>query len=167
MAIFPIRRFGDPVLRMPASPVKEIDTGVRKLVTDMIETMYAAPGVGLAAPQIGVSRAVIVFDAQDEKGARVLINPELIESDGEYEYEEGCLSVPGHYWPITRPGYVRARGLSLDGEEVEYFGEGLLGRVLQHEIDHLRGILLIERLEKKVRKQALKSLREEALGLEA
>lgn len=167
MALFPIRRFGDPVLRMPASPVKEIDTGVRKLVTDMIETMYAAPGVGLAAPQIGVSRAVIVFDAQDEKGARVLINPELVESDGDYEYEEGCLSVPGHYWPITRPGYVRARGLNLEGEAVEYFGEGLLGRVLQHEIDHLRGILLIERLEKKVRKQALKTLREEALGLEA
>jgi peptide deformylase len=152
---------------MPASPVKEIDTGVRKLVTDMIETMYAAPGVGLAAPQIGVSRAVIVFDAQDEKGARVLINPELIESDGDYEYEEGCLSVPGHYWPITRPGYVRARGLNIEGEAVEYFGDGLLGRVLQHEIDHLRGILLIERLEKKVRKQALKTLREEALGLEA
>ena len=152
---------------MPAAPVKEIDTGVRKLVTDMIETMYAAPGVGLAAPQIGVSRAVIVFDAQDEKGARVLINPELVESDGDYEYEEGCLSVPGHYWPITRPGFVRARGLNLDGETVEYFGEGLLGRVLQHEIDHLKGILLIERLEKKVRKQALKTLREEALGLEA
>ena len=152
---------------MPASPVKEIDTGVRKLVTDMIETMYAAPGVGLAAPQIGVSRAVIVFDAQDEKGARVLINPQLVESDGDYEYEEGCLSVPGHYWPITRPGYVRARGLNVEGETVEYFGEGLLGRVLQHEIDHLRGILLIERLEKKVRKQALKTLREEALGLEA
>ena len=167
MALFPIRRFGDPVLRMPAAPVKEIDAGVRKLVTDMIETMYAAPGVGLAAPQIGVSRAVIVFDAQDEKGARVLINPELVESDGDYEYEEGCLSVPGHYWPITRPGYVRARGLNLDGETVEYFGEGLLGRVLQHEIDHLKGILLIERLEKKVRKQALKTLREEALGLEA
>ncbi|HKZ21062.1 MAG TPA: peptide deformylase [Acidimicrobiia bacterium] len=167
MALFPIRRFGDPVLRMPAAPVKEIDAGVRKLVTDMIETMYAAPGVGLAAPQIGVSRAVIVFDAQDEKGARVLINPELVESDGVYEYEEGCLSVPGHYWPITRPGYVRARGLNLDGDTVEYFGEGLLGRVLQHEIDHLKGILLIERLEKKVRKQALKTLREEALGLEA
>jgi peptide deformylase len=167
MALFPIRRFGDPVLRMPAAPVRGIDTGVRKLATDMIETMYAAPGVGLAAPQIGVPRAVIVFDAQDGEGARVLINPELVESDGEYEYEEGCLSVPGHYWPITRPGYVRARGLDLEGNTVEYFGEGLLGRVLQHEIDHLRGILLIERLEKKVRKQALKSLREEALGLEA
>jgi peptide deformylase len=167
MALFPIRRFGDPVLRMPATPVREIDAGVRKLVTDMIETMYAAPGVGLAAPQIGVPRAVIVFDAQDGEGARVLINPELVESDGDYEYEEGCLSVPGHYWPITRPEYVRARGLDLEGKTVEYFGEGLLGRVLQHEIDHLRGILLIERLEKKVRKQALKSLREEALGLEA
>ena len=167
MALFPIRRFGDPVLRMPAAPVRGIDTGVRKLAADMIETMYAAPGVGLAAPQIGVPRAVIVFDAQDGEGARVLINPELVESDGEYEYEEGCLSVPGHYWPITRPGYVRARGLDLEGDTVEYFGEGLLGRVLQHEIDHLRGILLIERLEKKVRKQALKSLREEALGLEA
>jgi peptide deformylase len=167
MALFPIRRFGDPVLRMPAAPVREIDAGVRKLVTDMIETMYAAPGVGLAAPQIGVPRAVIVFDAQDGEGARVLINPELVESDGDYEYEEGCLSVPGHYWPITRPEYVRARGLDLEGKTVEYFGEGLLGRVLQHEIDHLRGILLIERLEKKVRKQALKSLREEALGLEA
>jgi peptide deformylase len=154
-------------LRMPATPVREIDAGVRKLVTDMIETMYAAPGVGLAAPQIGVPRAVIVFDAQDGEGARVLINPELVESDGDYEYEEGCLSVPGHYWPITRPEYVRARGLDLEGKTVEYFGEGLLGRVLQHEIDHLRGILLIERLEKKVRKQALKSLREEALGLEA
>jgi peptide deformylase len=152
---------------MPAAPVREIDAGVRKLVTDMIETMYAAPGVGLAAPQIGVPRAVIVFDAQDGEGARVLINPELVESDGDYEYEEGCLSVPGHYWPITRPEYVRARGLDLEGKTVEYFGEGLLGRVLQHEIDHLRGILLIERLEKKVRKQALKSLREEALGLEA
>jgi peptide deformylase len=167
MALFPIRRFGDPVLRMPAAVVREIDTGVRKLVNDMIETMYAAPGVGLAAPQIGVSRAVIVFDAQDGHGARVLVNPELTESGGEYEYEEGCLSVPGHYWPIIRPGFARARGLDLEGEEVEHSGEGLLGRVLQHEIDHLRGILLIERLDKKTRKQALKALREEALGLEA
>jgi peptide deformylase len=167
MALFPIRRFGDPVLRMPAAVVREIDTGVRKLVNDMIETMYAAPGVGLAAPQIGVSRAVIVFDAQDGHGARVLVNPELTESGGEYEYEEGCLSVPGHYWPIIRPGFARARGLDLEGEEVEHSGEGLLGRVLQHEIDHLRGILLIERLDKKTRKQALKALRKEALGLEA
>ncbi|MGH8927331.1 MAG: peptide deformylase [Acidimicrobiia bacterium] len=163
--IYPIRTFGDPVLRMPAAQVKGIDAGVRRLVEDMIETMYAAPGVGLAAPQIGVSRAVVVFDAQDGQGARTLINPEIIETSGEFEYEEGCLSVPGYFWPITRPGYARAKGLDLDGKEVEYSGEELMGRVLQHEIDHLRGILLIERLDKKTRKQVLKDLRNAALGL--
>ncbi len=165
MAILPIRTFGDPVLRMPAAPVEKIDDGVRKLVADMIETMYAAPGVGLAAPQIGVSRNVAVFDAQDGLGARVMINPELLETSGEWEFEEGCLSVPGHYWVITRPGFARARALDLDGDEVEYEGEELMGRVLQHEIDHLRGTLLIERLERKARKLALRDLRDEALGL--
>lgn len=166
MPVFPIRRFGDPVLRLPASPVNEIDEGVKRLVADMVETMYAAPGVGLAAPQIGVSRSVIVFDAQDELGPRVLINPEIVETSGEYEYEEGCLSVPGYYWPIVRPGFARVRGLDLDGTLVEYSGEDLMGRVLQHEVDHLRGILLIERLDKRVRKQALRSLRNDTLGLE-
>lgn len=165
MAILPIRTFGDPVLRMPAAPVEKIDDGVRKLVADMIETMYAAPGVGLAAPQIGVSRNVAVFDAQDGLGARVMINPELVETSGEWEFEEGCLSVPGHYWVITRPGFARARALDLDGDEVEYEGEELMGRVLQHEIDHLSGTLLIERLERKARKLALRDLRDEALGL--
>jgi peptide deformylase len=146
--------------------VNEIDEGVHRLVKDMIETMYAAPGVGLAAPQIGVSRAVIVFDAHDDLGARVLINPELVESNGEYEYEEGCLSVPGYYWPINRPGFALARGVDLEGTTVEYSGDGLMGRVLQHEIDHLHGILLIERLDKKTRKQALRDLRNDSLGLE-
>jgi peptide deformylase len=167
MALFPIRQFGDPVLRMPVPPVTEFDQGLRKLVEDMTETMHAAPGVGLAAPQIGVARAVVVFNAQDDLGDRVLVNPELVESSGDYEYEEGCLSVAGYYWPITRPAFVRARGFDVRGQPVEFAGEGLLGRVLQHEIDHLRGILLIERLEKKIRKQALKSLREDVLGLEA
>lgn len=163
--IFPIRTFGDPVLRLPAQPVKRVDEGVERLVADMIETMYDAPGVGLAAPQIGVSRAVIVFDSQDGEGARVLINPELVETSGEFEYEEGCLSVPGYYWPIVRQGFARALGMDLAENQVEYSGDGLLGRVLQHEIDHLRGILLIERLEKKTRKQALRDLRNRALGL--
>ena len=116
--IFPIRSFGDPVLRMPATPVKDIDTGVRRLVDDMIETMYDAPGVGLAAPQIGVPRAVLVFDIQDGQGARVLINPDLVETWGEFEYDEGCLSVPGYFWPIVRPAFARARGLDLEGNEV-------------------------------------------------
>ena len=150
---------------MPAAPVKDIDAGVRRLVDDMIETMYDAPGVGLAAPQIGVPRAVLVFDIQDGKGAQVLINPDLTETSGEFEYEEGCLSVPGYFWPIVRPAFVRARGLDLDGNEVEYSGDDLLGRVLQHEIDHLRGLLLLERLDNKTRKQALKEIRNAVLGL--
>jgi peptide deformylase len=166
MPLYPIRTFGDPVLRLKAAPVREIDDSVRRLAEDMIETMYAAPGVGLAAPQVGISRAVIVFDAQDELGARVLINPELVEASGQFEFEEGCLSVPGHFWPIVRPEYARLRGIDLEGNQVEHAGTGLMGRVLQHEFDHLQGTLLIERLDRRTRKQALRELREQALGLD-
>lgn len=165
MAIFPIRRFGDPVLRLETKRVTEIDDTVRGLVADMIETMYEAPGVGLAANQIGVTKRIAVFDAHDELGARVMINPEVVETSGELEFEEGCLSVPGHYWEITRPGFARVRALDLDGREVEYAGDGLLGRVLQHEIDHLNGLLLLDAMPKRLRKKALKELRDEDLGL--
>lgn len=165
MAILPIRTFGDPVLRMNTPLVTDIDDGVRKLVADMIETMYDAPGVGLAATQVGVSRRVCVFDAGDGNGAQVLINGEIIETDGELVFDEGCLSVPGHWWEITRPEFARARGIDLDGNPVEYSGTGLMGRVLQHELDHLDGKLLLERLEPSVRKRALRDLRNEALGL--
>jgi peptide deformylase len=165
VAIFPIRTFGDPVLRSRAERVDVIDETITRLVEDMLETMYEAPGVGLAAPQIGVSRQVVVFDAGD--GPHVLINPELVETSGEWEFEEGCLSVPGRFWPISRSGFARARGLNLEGRQVEYAGDELLGRVLQHEIDHLQGKLLIERLESKLRKQALRDLRDEALGFGA
>jgi peptide deformylase len=165
MAIFPLRTFGDPVLRAATTPVETIDAGVEKLVADLAETMYDAPGVGLAANQIGVSRSVAVFDAQDGHGVRVLINPEIIETDGEWTYEEGCLSVPGHFWSITRPEYVKVKTLGLDGQTTEYSGDGLLGRVLLHEIGHLNGELLIDHLEKSVKKSALRDLRLEALGL--
>lgn len=166
MAIYPIRKFGDPVLRMKTKEITDIDEIVETLAQDMIETMYGAPGVGLAANQIGVSRRIAVFDAQDELGPRVMINPVILETSGEWEYEEGCLSVPGHYWEIFRPAFARVRALDLQGNEVEYAGDGLLGRVLQHEIDHLNGGLLIDRLPKRVRKHALKELREEVMGLE-
>ena len=165
MAIYPIRTFGDPVLRTEMNRVEVIDDTIVTLVEDMIETMYEAPGVGLAANQIGITKTVAVFDAQDELGPRVMINPEIVETSGEWVYEEGCLSVPGKYWEIMRPGFARVRALDLDGNEVEYAGDGLLGRVLQHEVDHLSGKLLLDRLDKPVRKQALKELREEALGL--
>lgn len=166
MAIYPIRTFGDPVLRMETKPVVEIDSTVHALVQDLIETMYEAPGVGLAANQIGILRRVAVFDSQDELGPRVLINPEIVETSGEWEFEEGCLSVPNRYWEIVRPGFARVRALDLDGNEVEYAGDGIVGRVLQHEVDHLDGYILLDRLAKRVRKKALKELRDEALGLE-
>jgi peptide deformylase len=163
VAIFPIRTFGDPVLLTPAEPVAEIDDAVRRLAGDMLETMYDAPGVGLAAPQIGVPRRVIVFDAGE--GPRVMINPEVVELEGDWEFEEGCLSVPDHYWEIARPAFVRVRGLDLAGDEVEHAGDELLGRVLQHEVDHLDGILLLEHLPRRTRKAALRELRSQALGL--
>jgi peptide deformylase len=165
MAIFPIRTFGDPVLRIEAKPITDIDATVHALAKDMIETMYDAPGVGLAANQIGMSRRMAVFDANDDLGPRVMINPEIIETAGEFEMEEGCLSVPGHWWEISRPAFARVKAIDLDGNDVEYAGDGLLGRVLLHEVAHLDGGLLLDVLPKRVRKKALKELRDEALGL--
>jgi peptide deformylase len=165
LAIFPIRTFGDPVLRMETKPVTDIDDSLRSLVESMIETMYDAPGVGIAANQIGVSKRVAVFDAQDELGPRVMINPEIVETEGEVEFEEGCLSVPGHYWEISRPAFARVKALDVEGNEVEYIGDGLMARVLQHEIDHLDGLLLLDAMPKRIRKKALKELRVEGLGL--
>jgi peptide deformylase len=165
MALYPIRTYGDPVLRMKPKPVEDVDDKIKTLVTDMIETMYDAPGVGLAANQIGVMKQIAVFDAHDDLGPRVMINPEILEVSGEWEYEEGCLSVPGYSWEIKRPAFARVRALDLDGKQVEYAGDGVLGRVLQHEIGHLQGGLLIDVLEKAVKKEALKNLRDEALGL--
>lgn len=165
MAIFPIRTFGDPVLRTPAKNVKEVDERVRKLVSDMTETMYDAPGVGLAAPQIGVGLRVAVFDTGDGTGARTMINPQLIETDGDWTFEEGCLSVPGYWWEIARPAYARIRALDETGDEVFYEGNELMGRVLQHEYQHLDGVLIIDQLPRRERKRVLKELNEQALGI--
>lgn len=165
MALFPIRTFGDPVLRTPAKEVSEIDDRVRKLVSDMTETMYDAPGVGLAAPQIGVGLRVAVFDTGDGVGARTMINPQLVETDGDWTYEEGCLSVPGYWWEIARPAYARIRALDETGEEVTYEGDELMGRVLQHEYQHLEGVLIIDQLPRRERKRVLKELNEQALGI--
>lgn len=160
MAIFPITTFPHPVLRSPAAEVHEIDADIRRLVDDMLETMYDAPGVGLAAPQIGVPLRVIVFDVGE--GPHVMVNPVLLETSGKWTFEEGCLSVPDRYWPIERAAFARARGLDLDGREIEYAGDELVGRVLQHETDHIEGTLLLERLTRRTRKQALREMREEA-----
>jgi peptide deformylase len=163
MSVFPIRTFGDPVLNTIAQPVETFDAALVRLIEDMLETMYAAPGVGLAGPQIGISRRVFVYDIGEGPGH--MINPELVEASGEWEFDEGCLSVPERFWPIVRPAYARVKGVTLDGSPLELEGEELMGRMLQHEFDHLDGTLLLERLGKRERKTALRDLRREAMGI--
>jgi peptide deformylase len=163
MALYPIRVFGDPVLRTPAERIDEITSSLERLVDDMLETMYEAPGVGLAAPQIGVSKRLFVGDVGE--GPIVMVNPEVLETAGKWTFEEGCLSIPGRFWPIERAAFARVRGLDLNGNEIELAGDELLGRLLQHETDHLDGTLLLSRLSRRMRRQAMRELREEALGL--
>jgi len=163
MALFPIRTFGDPVLNTVAAPVETFDADLARLVDDMLETMYAAPGVGLAAPQIGISRRLFVYDIGEGPGH--MVNPEVVEVAGEWEFDEGCLSVPERFWPIIRPGFARLRGYRTDGTELELVGEELMGRMLQHEYDHLNGRLLLEHLTGRERKAALRELRQQALGM--
>jgi peptide deformylase len=164
MPIFPIRTFPDPVLGMKASAVTDFDQDLRRLVDDMLDTMYQAPGVGLAAPQIGVSKQIFVADIGE--GPFVMVNPEITASSGKWKFEEGCLSIPGKYWHIKRPESARAEGVDLDGRFIAFEGDDLLGRVLQHEIDHLDGLLLLSHLSSRVRRQVLRELREESLGIE-
>ena len=165
MSTLPIRVFGDPVLREPASPVESFDAGLRRLAEDMTETMHEAPGVGLAAPQVGRSLRLIVFDIGDEAGARALANPVLKNEWGEQLGDEGCLSVPGLYYPVRRAQKVWAEAFDLDGHELTVEGEDLLARVLQHEVDHLNGILFIDRLDTEHRSEAMAKLRDQTLGL--
>jgi peptide deformylase len=162
----PIRMFGDPVLREPARPVESFDDALHRLADDMIETMHEAPGVGLAAPQVGRSLRLIVFDVQDDEGPTAMANPVLRDEWGEQLEEEGCLSLPGLYYPLRRAMKVWADGFDLDGHEVMIEAEELLARVLQHEVDHLGGVLFIDRLEAEHRAEALATLRDQALGLQ-
>ena len=157
-----IRTYGDPVLKQATKEVEEIDGRVKKLVEDMLETMYAAPGVGLAANQVGVQRRLFVYDIGD--GPQVVINPRITETSGEWAFEEGCLSVPDLHWIIVRPNEVHLTGLDLEGNEVSIDAKEYQGRVFQHEVDHLDGVLLLERLDEEQRRDALKVLRSRVLG---
>jgi peptide deformylase len=159
VAQYPIRIFGDPVLRQRAAEVHDVDGRLVRLVDDMIDTMYAAPGVGLAAPQIGIERRLFVYDIGDGEGAKVIVNPVISEARGEWDFEEGCLSVPGLHWNIVRPKEVHLTGFDLDGRELSIEADEYLARVLQHELDHLDGVLLLERLDPDTRKQAMRTLR--------
>jgi peptide deformylase len=165
MAVLPIKTFGDPVLRERAREVESFDRSLARLADDMIETMHEAPGVGLAAPQVGRSIRLIVFDIGD--GPRALVNPILSQLRGEQLGEEGCLSVPGLYFPVKRAMNARADGFDVDGKAVVIEGEGLLARVLQHEVDHIDGVLFIDRLSDEDRKAALAAVRDQTIGAAA
>ncbi len=158
MAVQTIRLFGDPVLRTPAAPVETFDKELRKLVKDLTDTMVDAPGAGLAAPQIGVSLRVFTYWVDDEIGH--LINPDLDLSDDVQLGEEGCLSLPDLSFDTPRAMRVIAKGMNMHGEPVTIEGAELLARAVQHETDHLDGILFIDRLDPEMRKEAMKVIRE-------
>ena len=158
-APYEIRIFGDPVLKQRASEITDIDGTLVRLAEDMVQTMYAAPGLGLAAPQVGVQKRLVVYDLQDGEGPKTIVNPVIAESDGEWTYEEGCLSVPGLSWEITRPDSILLTGHDLDGNELALEVDELASRCFQHELDHLDGVLLLERLDRDTRKQAMRTIR--------
>ena len=179
MAILPIVEVPDPRLRQISSPVETVDDEVRALVADMFETMYAAPGIGLAAIQVGVPRRILVIDLQEPadpedpeskpvRDPRVFINPEIVEhSDQDVPYTEGCLSVPDQYAEVDRPEQIRARWLDLDGKPHEEQIAGLLATCLQHEMDHLEGVLFIDHLSRLKREMILKKLAKQRKELKA
>ena len=172
MAVLEIRQYPDTVLKARSKPVGDITTELQTLIDDMIETMYAAPGVGLAAPQVGVSLRLAVIDTsvgEDEGALMVLINPEVLYAEGEIEDEEGCLSIPGYNANVRRFAEVKVRALDRDGQPFEVFGDDLLSRALQHEIDHLDGILFIDHISPLKRqlfkRRVKKAMKNEGVGV--
>lgn len=145
MAVLPIRRFGDPVLRQKAKRISKVDKSIRRLVDDMIETMHDAHGVGLAAPQVGVSLRLIIIEAS-EGDMQVLVNPEIVKSNGERIVDEGCLSLPGYVGEVARSTQVTVKAQNLDGKEIRIKANELLAQALEHEIDHVNGVLFVDRL---------------------
>src|SRR5436305_844602 len=162
--IYPIVKFGDPVLETPAAPITNFDNELRKLVDDMFESMYAAHGVGLAAPQIGISKRIAVVDVsfkEDPKGKIVLVNPEIIKKEGKQTGSEGCLSLPEFRENVTRANKVTIRAQDAHGKQFEMTGEGLLARAFLHETDHLNGKLFISHvsaLKRDLMKRKIKKL---------
>jgi peptide deformylase len=165
VSVLPIRILGDPVLREPSRDVETFDELMHRLYEDMLETMYKAPGVGLAAPQIGLSLRFFVHDAERGNGPGAIANPLLSEMEGEIVQDEGCLSIPNLWYPTARAERVQVDGLDLRGDPVTVHAEGLLARVFQHEIDHLNGMLFIDRLSEEDRRKAMSTLREQELGV--
>src|ERR1700759_4392576 len=150
-----IRIYGDPVLKAKTPEVTDIDGKLVRLADEMVQVMYAAPGLGLAAPEVGVQKRFFVYDLNDGTGAHTIVNPTIVESRGEWVYDEGCLSIPKLYVEIMRPKELLVRGYDLEGNELQLEADELLGRVIQHELDHLDGVLMFDRMTPDQRKQGM------------
>jgi peptide deformylase len=151
---YQIRTFGDPVLASQAAAVTDIDGKVVRIVEEMFDTLYDSDsGIGLAAPQVGIQRQIFVWDMDDEP--MVILNPTIVESDGEWVYDEGCLSIPGLYVEMTRPKTVLMKGIDMNGNEISLEADELEARLFQHELDHLNGVLMFDRMQPEQRKQAI------------
>ncbi|MCU1345927.1 MAG: def [Acidimicrobiia bacterium] len=158
MSLLDIRQYGDPVLKVKTAEITDVDDSLVRLSEAMLAAMYNVSGLGLAAPQVGVSKRFFVYDVGN--GPSALINPRITESDGEWLYDEGCLSIPGIYIEIVRPKIVHIEGYDLDGNEVSFEADELLGRAFQHELDHLDGVLMFDRITDEQRREALKEWRQ-------
>jgi len=165
MVSYPIRIVGDPVLTQRSNDVTDIDGRFVKLVRGMFDSLYHSDnGLGLAAPQVGVQKRFFVYDLEQGEDPQVLINPRITGSDGEWWYSEGCLSIPGLHFEICRPKTVEVTALNLDGDEVSFEADEIFARLMQHEIDHLDGVLMLEHLDEEQLKEAKKAIREMRLA---
>lgn len=165
--VLKVRRYGDPILRRKAAPVESLTPEVKALIADMVETMYDQVGIGLAAPQVGIPLRIIVVDDATGRGARPLMNPAITARRGSAVAEEGCLSIPGVFADVERAQWIRVAALDEDGAPVELEAQDLLARVIQHEIDHLDGILFIDRLDPVTRDRIKRKIKKEGLPEEA
>lgn len=167
MAVLTVRKYGDPVLRRRAARVESVTPELRKTIADMIDTMYDEVGLGLAAPQIGVSLRLMVVTDEEGREARALVNPVITEQGGEVVAEEGCLSIPGIFAPVRRAEWVRLEAQDPDGKPVAIAARGLRARVFQHEMDHLDGVLFIDRLDPVTRDRIKRRIKKEGLAEDA
>jgi peptide deformylase len=163
MAVLKVRKYGDPVLRRRAAEIREVTPELAETIADMIETMYDEAGIGLAAPQVGISLRLMVIGHDEGREPRVLVNPVITRRGGQVTAEEGCLSIPGVFAQVTRAEWVDVEAKDVDGGPVKVHGRGLLARVLQHEIDHLDGVLFIDHLDPVARDRIKRRIKKEGL----
>ena len=166
MAVLNVRRYGDPILRQKAQPVEAITPEIRKTLTDMLETMYYQVGIGLAAPQVGVSLRIILVD-DGPRGPRALLNPAIVDQRGSVRGEGGCLSIPGFFGEVERSEWVRVEAMDAEGRPLSFEAKGLQARVIQHELDHLDGVLFIDRLPPVTRDRMKKKIQKDGLPEDA